>query len=73
MTPAEIQAYISIVASLYGLGVTVAGKIRDLIRLFHPDAELTEAQINAIEAAGMAESERRRLERVAMADGTGEP
>lgn len=80
MTPAEIQGYIAIVAALYSLGVSVGGKVRDLIKLFHPDAVLTEEQINAIEAAGMAESQRRMHERLAMGrtailamgDGTGE-
>lgn len=73
MTPGEIQAYITVIAAFYSLGISVAGKVKELLKLFHPDVVLTEEEINAIEAAGIAESQRRLAERRAMADATGEP
>ena len=66
MNEAQIQGYIAIVAGLYTLGASVAGKVGALIKLFHPDVTLTEDEINAIERAGIEDAERRAAERADM-------
>jgi hypothetical protein len=66
MNPEEIQAYISLVSVLVSVGIDVAGKMKALVGLFHPDHPLTEDQINAIEQAGIADSQKRQAERIAM-------
>jgi hypothetical protein len=61
-----IQTYISIISMLASVGVDVAGKTKQLVAMFTPDHTLTDDQINAIEAAGIADDQRRRNERIAM-------
>lgn len=66
MTEQEIQAYIQAISIFASMGIQVAGKVKELIRVFKPDNTLTDAQINAIEQAGIADSTRRKFERIAM-------
>jgi hypothetical protein len=66
MPPSEVQAYISVISMLAAVGLDVVGKAKQLLAMFHPDHTLTEAQVNAIEAAGIADSQKRMAERIAM-------
>jgi hypothetical protein len=70
MTPAEIQGYITIASVLIGMGIQLGGQIKQVIHLFHPGDVLTDAQINAIEQAAVADAERRRQTRIAMGEPT---
>lgn len=66
MTDAQINGYITLVSAVAQLGFVVAGKVKDLLALLHPEAALTEEQINAIEQAGIADAQRRQAEREQM-------
>jgi len=66
MNEAEIQAYIQLISVLSSVGIQVVGKVKELVKLFRPDVTLTDTQINAIEQAGIADSTRRKFERIAM-------
>jgi hypothetical protein len=66
MNPQQIQNWISIISLIVQSGGVVAGQAKALLTLFHPLSTLTEEQINAIEQAGIADSQRRQQERIAM-------
>lgn len=66
LTQTEIQTYVGVAGTLIDAGIAIAGKIGPLVSLFHPQAALTEDEINAIEQAGVADALRRRDERAAM-------
>ena len=67
MTAQQIQGYIQVAEILISLGVSIGGKLKGLIDLMHPGHSLTDEQINAIEAAAMADDRKRQAERIAMA------
>jgi hypothetical protein len=61
----DILTAINIGSALIGAGVDIAGKLKGVFAaLGHQN--LTDDQINQIEAAAMADSEARRLRRIAM-------
>lgn len=66
MNAQDIQAYIQIAGILAAAGVDIAGRFKALIGIFRPGNTLTDEQINAIEQAGLLDSKRRQMERVAM-------
>jgi hypothetical protein len=67
MNTDQIQAYISVAEVLYAAGIEIVGKFKELLAVLHPGHTLTDDQINAIEQAGMLDSQRRQAERIAMA------
>jgi hypothetical protein len=62
----QITNYINIASMLVEAGAQIAGKLKGVFTTLFGQHGLTDEQINAIEAAGMADSEARRLRRVAM-------
>ncbi len=62
----EINAYAAALGSLIDVGVAVAGKLKPMIALFHPKADMTEMEINAIEEEAVEDALQRRDQRAEM-------
>jgi hypothetical protein len=66
MNEQQIQGYITIAQVLIGIGIDTAQKFKAFIQAIHPHTVLTDEQINAIEQAGILDSQKRQAEREAM-------
>lgn len=62
----DIQKYIDIASAIVSAGIPLVGTLKGVFDLIKPDHGLTDAEINQIEADGIADSERRKAERDAM-------
>lgn len=66
MNEQQILSYIAMGSAILQAGGTLVGALKGVMQLIKPNHGLTDEQINAIEQASVADSERRKFERIAM-------